>query len=95
MVGVGHLAIVMRTVYENAKRHANYQPRPDFSMLAQEVLELSLSLRGRHEHPPEWELVQIGGVVLNWLADIEAANSGSVCDLNVTVREARLEDGRW
>ena len=77
MTGAGHVAIAMRKVYDNAQNHMGQHP--DFAMLAQEVLELSLALCNRHEHPPEWELVQIGGIVVNWLADIEAENSEWSC----------------
>ena len=35
--------------------------------LQEEVLELSLALRGRHEHQPELELMQIAAIALNWL----------------------------
>ncbi len=41
-------------------------------MLAQEMLELSLALRNRHQHAAWLELIQIGGIAVNWLADIMA-----------------------
>ena len=93
MAELGHVAVAMRKVYQNAQDHINYRPPPDFAMLAQEMLELSLSLRGRHEHPPEYELVQMGGIILNWLANIEAAESGKVCDLVVENRSEN-QNGR-
>lgn len=35
--------------------------------LAEEVLELTSALEGRHEHAPEVELMQIAAIALNWL----------------------------
>lgn len=52
----------------NARLHSRKQP--SLAMLLEEVGELALALEGRHEHPPEYELVQIGGIVLNWLRAI-------------------------
>jgi len=36
-------------------------------MLLEEVAELAAALEGKHEHSPEIELVQIGGIAANWL----------------------------
>ncbi len=66
------IALALRAVKANTRKHQHDEYRPEFHMLAQEMLELSLALRGRHEHPAWLELVQIGGVVINWLADIMA-----------------------
>ena len=55
----------IRLIRENAERHS--EKRPTFGTLMEEVAELTLALRGKHEHPPELELVQIGGIVANML----------------------------
>ena len=57
-------------VKANALAHRLNTRRPSFHMLAEELLELSLALRGQHEHSPEHELAQIGGMAINWLADL-------------------------
>lgn len=64
------ITLARRAIDSNARQHRYDEWRPDFHMLAEEMLELSLALRGQHEHPPWLELVQIGGIVTNWLADI-------------------------
>lgn len=69
---MAHVALALRAIKANARKHQHDEYRPEFHMLAQEVLELSLALRDRHEHPALLELVQIGGIVTNWLADIMA-----------------------
>lgn len=90
MAKQGHIAIAMRKVYENAQAHIDYQPRPDFHQLVEEVLELSQAVRGHHEHPVEFELIQIAGIVLNWLGDIEEAESGRVLYAPLEVKASRL-----
>jgi len=40
---------------------------PDKDTLLEEVAELILSLKGKHEDPPELELVEIGGIAINLL----------------------------
>lgn len=89
MAQQGHIAIVRRKVYENALAHVDYQPRPDFHQLVEEVLELSQAIRNKHEHPIELELIQIGGIVLNWLADIEEAESGRVLYTSPEIKTSR------
>ena len=66
------ITLARRAIDSNARQHRHDEYRPEFHMLAQEMLELSLALRGRHEHPAWRELIQIGGIVTNWLADIMA-----------------------
>lgn len=52
-------------VLQNA---AIYQHKnPTLGTLLEEVAELARALEGKHEHPPELELVEIGGIVLNML----------------------------
>ena len=65
-----HVAQALRAIKVNARKHQHDEYRPEFLMLAQEVLELSLALRDEHERPAWLELVQIGGTIINWLADI-------------------------
>lgn len=38
-----------------------------FARLTQEVGELGSSLVGDHRDPPEWELIQIASIAVNWL----------------------------
>ena len=71
------IAQALRAITANARKHQHDEYRPEFHMLAQEMLELSLALRNRHKHPAWLELIQIGGVVTNWLADI-ITNQGDV-----------------
>lgn len=35
--------------------------------LCEEVAELGLSLAGWHRHPPEWEMMQIAAICVNWM----------------------------
>lgn len=52
----------------NATYHAvNGYSVPDLRMLVEEIGELAAALAGTHEHTPALELVQIGGIVANWL----------------------------
>lgn len=47
-----------------------WQDKPESHWLAgimEEVLELALSLEGKHEHTPELELKQIAAIAINWL----------------------------
>jgi len=50
---------------------ANAYRRPAFSTLLEEFAELVLSLRGKHDDPPQLELEQIGGIAINMLWQIE------------------------
>jgi hypothetical protein len=38
-----------------------------YQRLVGEVGELGCSLAGDHDDPPEWELMQIAAICLNWL----------------------------
>lgn len=56
-----------------------WRDKPDsywFMRLLEEVGELALSLRGRHEHSPETELRQITSICLNWLEYREKKKGG-------------------
>lgn len=52
-------------VLDNAAMHR--EKTPNLGTLLEEVAELVLSLRGKHEHAPEVELEEIGGIAINWL----------------------------
>lgn len=41
--------------------------------LTEEVGELAQSLAGEHSHSPALELIQIGGIVVNWLRHFDRA----------------------
>ena len=43
----------------------------------EEMAELARSLEGKHEHPPELELIQIGGIVANMLTSYEWINANN------------------
>ena len=61
----------LRDIGENATTHQDKYPT--LRTLLAEVAELAYALDGEHEHPPEYELVQIGGIVVNWLERIYQA----------------------
>jgi hypothetical protein len=66
-----HRPILANTAHDlmtNARAHR--ASRPDLRMLVEEVGELASALAGDHEHDPEFELVQIGGIALHWLINI-------------------------
>ena len=46
---------------------------PTLRTLLAELAELAYALEGEHQHTPEQELVQIGGIAINWLRRIYAA----------------------
>ncbi len=58
-------------VLELKKRHEQtWRGRPESRWirgLLGELAELARSLLGLHHHPPEWELMQIAAICLNWL----------------------------
>lgn len=59
----------------NARAHVDRTPT--LGTLLEEVAEFARSLEGKHEHPPELELVQIIGISINLLMryDYDAAFS--------------------
>ena len=61
----------LRDIGENATSHQ--EKHPTLRTLLAEVAELAYALDGEHKHPPEYELVQIGGIVVNWLERIYQA----------------------
>jgi len=58
---------ILKNAAENEHRY------PTLRTLLAEVSELAYALEGEHEHPPEFELTEIGGIVLNWLRRIYRA----------------------
>jgi len=57
-------------ILANANHHAFiHQPRT-IGHLMEELAELALALDGLHEHPPELELIQLGGSVINMLREL-------------------------
>jgi len=59
------LAEVWGAILQNADSHGDKEP--SMTMFEEEMCELGRALAGEHEHPPEWELVQIAGIAVNWL----------------------------
>lgn len=60
----------LRIVHNRQQHNMIWRDRPDsywLARLVEEVGELAAALEGRHEHTPELELEQIGGIVINWL----------------------------
>ena len=55
----------IQEVIANADAHRD--GTPDLPGLLEEVAELSAALIGDHEHTPVYELIQIGGIAINWL----------------------------
>ena len=66
----------LEEIGKNARLHQH--KRPSLDMLMEEVQELSEALEGQHEHPPAFELIQIGGIVANWLAQINTNSDRSL-----------------
>lgn len=52
-------------IRSNAELHREKQPA--LRTLLAEIAELAYALDGDHEHPPELELVEVGGIVANML----------------------------
>ena len=67
-----HRKLSILRVWSNAEKHSHkWQNKNDeywCLRLIQEVGELSASLAADHEHTPEYELTQIAGISINWLA---------------------------
>ena len=63
--------IVLKDIARNARE--NEHKYPTLRTLLSEISELAYALDGEHEHPPELELVEIGGIVVNWLRRIYQA----------------------
>lgn len=57
-------------VIQNANE--NQHKRPNMRTLSEEYAEAILAWRGKHEHPLRLELVQIAGVCINMIRQIDA-----------------------
>lgn len=57
---------VSLNVYENLHK------RPNMNTLLEEMAEAILANRGKHEHPLRLELVQIAGICVNMIRQIDA-----------------------
>ena len=52
------------------KHQENWRDKPEsywLNGLQEEVYELAGALRGEHEHPADFELMQIAAICINWL----------------------------
>ena len=67
-------------VWSNAEKYSHKWQNKDDDYwclrLMQEVGELSASLADDHEHTPDYELIQIAGICINWLALMLAKELG-------------------
>ncbi len=61
----------LKDIARNAR--LNEHKHPTLRTLLGEIAELAYALDGEHEHTPEYELIQIGGCILNWLRRIQEA----------------------
>lgn len=66
----------LRDVKSNAEENAFKHPK--FTTLLEEFAELVLSLRAKHDHPPELELVQMGGIIINLLSQTYLSGVGAI-----------------
>lgn len=60
----------LSSVIANANEHQ--AKKPNMRTLWEEVSEATLSWRGKHEHPLRLELVQIAGICINMIRQIDA-----------------------
>lgn len=62
-----------RVVMEiNLNVYENLDKRPNMNTLLEEMAEAILANRGKHEHPLRLELVQIAGICVNMIRQIDA-----------------------
>ena len=66
-----HADEAVAAIILNANRHRG--ETPTMRMLLAEIAELAYALEGEHEHSPDIELAQIGGIAINWIRHIYAA----------------------
>lgn len=57
-------------VINNANEHSH--KKPNIRTLSEEYAEAILAERGKHEHPLRLELVQIAGICINMIRQIDA-----------------------
>ena len=67
--GLPMLDQMLKRVRWNVAQH--YHKSPDLPMLLGEISELAYAIAGRHEHDPEIELMQIAGICVNWLMQLQ------------------------
>lgn len=65
----------------------NIHKRPKFTTLLEEMTELTLALRGKHDHPAELELIQIASVALNLLAQVYMGELDYINNARTTYHE--------
>jgi len=59
---------------EHYKKWGRDEPESTWmNLLVEEVGELGAALNGRHKHSPDYELVQIAAICINWLDKRQAA----------------------
>lgn len=58
-----------RDVLENAD--TNRHKKPNMRTLWEEISEATLSWRGKHDHPLRLELVQIAGICINMIRQVD------------------------
>ena len=68
---------VLRLAKDHKNTNRNKSSEYWFSMLLEKVQELNASLLGYHADPPEWELMQIASICLNWL---DRRNGFGMCE---------------
>lgn len=64
------VAKAVHDVAKNANEHEH--KNPNMRTLWEEVSEATLSWRGKHDHPLRLELVQIAGICINMIRQIDA-----------------------
>src|SRR4030042_2236405 len=75
-----------KDVINNANQHE--QKHPALSTLFEEFAEAILAARGKHEHPLRLELVQIAGICINLIRQID---SGTVFTLRIDKEKNKNE----
>lgn len=62
--------LVINEIIDNANEHKH--KKPNIRTLWEEVSEATLASRGKHEHPLRLELIQIAGICINMIRQIDA-----------------------
>lgn len=62
-----HIALSKAVLLVEENARGNAYKRPAMTTLIEEMAELTLALRGKHDDPVDVELVQIAGVAVNLL----------------------------
>jgi len=65
-----YLTIMEKKVIDRRREFSPNWDRSDnlwLLTLLEEISELILSLRGKHDNPPDLELVEIASICINWL----------------------------